>query len=60
MKVLQQEMQQITIETLAKSFFKESITYGFNLFDYLRFTNLVLDFALNNDKTEGVKEELEN
>lgn len=60
MEVLQQEIQQITIETLAKSFFKESFIYGFDLFDYLRFTNLLLDFALSNKKKAEVKEESKN
>jgi RimJ/RimL family protein N-acetyltransferase len=60
MEVIQQEIQQITIETLAKSFFKESFTYGFDMFDYLRFVNLLLDFALNNKKKTEVKEESKN
>ncbi|MGA1839225.1 MAG: hypothetical protein ACMUIU_01255 [bacterium] len=46
-----QEIQKITIETLARSFFQESYTYGFNLSYYLRFINLLLDCALNNKKT---------
>lgn len=52
----EQEIQEITLETLARSFFQESSTYGFNLLDYLRFINLLLDFALNNKGKIGQKE----
>ncbi len=34
-----------TIEALARSFFKESSTYGFGRMDYLRFVNTLLDIA---------------
>jgi RimJ/RimL family protein N-acetyltransferase len=37
-----------TIETLARSFFRESLDYGFKKIDYLRFVNAILDIAMKN------------
>lgn len=38
----------ITLETLAKSFFRDALYYGFRKFDYLRFVNCLLDVMMNN------------
>lgn len=38
-----------TIETLARSFYKESSTYGFKQADYLRFFNFLFDIAMRKD-----------
>ncbi|MDZ7263666.1 MAG: GNAT family N-acetyltransferase [candidate division KSB1 bacterium] len=37
-----------TIETLARTFYKETIRYGFRQVDYLRFVNYLLDMSLKN------------
>ncbi len=37
-----------TLETLARSFFKEAYGYGFRKIDYLRFVNLLLDVYMKN------------
>jgi len=35
-----------TIETLARNFFKEASTYGFKQEDYVRYVNVMLEFAM--------------
>ena len=40
-----------TLEALARSFFKESVNYGFKKVDYLRFVNTLLDMAMKNSKS---------
>ena len=40
-----------TLEALARSFFKESVNYGFKKVDYLRFVNSLLDMAMTNSKS---------
>lgn len=51
-----------TIETFARSFFKESSGYGFKQVDYLRFVNSLLDIAMHNKngvkKREIIKDDL--
>ncbi len=37
-----------TIETLARNFFKEASTYGFKQEDYVRYVNVMLEFAMRN------------
>ncbi len=37
-----------TIETIARSFFKAAVGYGFHQMDYIRFVNLVLDMSMKN------------
>ena len=37
----------LTIETLSRSFFKESVNYGFTQMDYVRFVNRLLDLSMN-------------
>ena len=39
-----------TLETLTRTFFKESIKYGFKKIDYLRFVNALLDMAMTGSK----------
>ncbi len=36
-----------TIETLTRNFFKESQEYGFKYEDYLKYVNVLLDYAIN-------------
>ncbi len=40
-----------TLEALARSFFRDSVNYGFKKIDYLRFVNVLLDMAMTNSKT---------
>jgi len=37
-----------TIEALTRNFFKESLDYGFQYEDYLKYVNTLLDYAINN------------
>lgn len=50
-----------TIETLARSFFKQSANYGFKQDDYLKFVNILLDFAMRrwNGDTNGFQNHTE-
>lgn len=53
-----------TIETLARSFYKQGVKYGFKREDYLRFVNVLLEVAMHSDagKTEPTppKQEIVN
>lgn len=40
------DIPQQTLEALARSFFRESSSYGFRRIDYVRFVNLLLDMAI--------------
>jgi len=51
----EQSIPDATIETLARSFFKESSGYGFKQVDYLRFVNNLLDIAMH--KKNGIKKQ---
>lgn len=43
-----------TLETVARNFFKEASSYGFKQVDYVRFVNMILDWAMRgNDVFEG-------
>lgn len=42
-----------TIKTLARSFFKEASTYGFDQADYVRFVNTLLDQAMARGRMRG-------
>ncbi len=46
-----------TIETLAKSFYKESSGYGFKQVDYLKFVNNLLDIAMKNQNNGQIVSE---
>jgi RimJ/RimL family protein N-acetyltransferase len=39
---------QVTLETVAKSLYKETLSYGFRQVDYVRFVNCILDCAMQN------------
>lgn len=39
---------QATLETVAKSLYKETLSYGFRQVDYVRFVNCILDCAMQN------------
>jgi len=41
------DIPQNTIETLVRSFFKESSAYGFQQLDYIRFVNMLLDMSMS-------------
>ncbi|MBN1560708.1 GNAT family N-acetyltransferase [candidate division KSB1 bacterium] len=43
-----------TLEALTRTFFKESVKYGFKKIDYLRFVNALLDIAMSNGKMVDV------
>ncbi len=38
-----------TLEILAKNFFKESLEYGFQQVDYIRFANVLFDLSMHNE-----------
>jgi len=42
-----------TLETVARNFFKEASAYGFKQVDYVRFVNLILDWAMQRQGKEG-------
>ncbi len=42
-----------TLEAIARSFFKETVAYGFRQVDYLRFVNLILDVSMKNGDRGG-------
>ena len=44
------------IEAIARTFFKETVHYGFRQVDYLRFVNQVLDMSMKNGQTGGPTE----
>jgi RimJ/RimL family protein N-acetyltransferase len=53
------EIPALTIETLARTFYRDSARYGFQQLDYVRFVNLVLDIALKNSvETKAVRKEM--
>lgn len=52
----QQTIPELTVETLARSFFKEATGYGFQQIDYIRFVNLLLDCSMDYDKVNQQKE----
>ncbi|MGA1865820.1 MAG: GNAT family N-acetyltransferase [bacterium] len=60
MDTQKKEIPQATIEMLARSFFRESYSYGFRQVDYLRFVNLLLDYAMKNKKKTKAPEESKN
>jgi RimJ/RimL family protein N-acetyltransferase len=37
-----------TLDTIARSFFKAAVSYGFRQMDYIRFVNLILDMSMKN------------
>ena len=55
-KTLEQKISDNSIEIVARSFFRESLTYGFKQEHYLRFINLLLDLAMSNHKEARVKQ----
>jgi RimJ/RimL family protein N-acetyltransferase len=47
----------ITVETAARSFYKQAVGYGFNLADFVRFTNALLGIAMAPRGSEAVPSE---
>lgn len=43
-----------TIETLARSFYKQALKYGFRREDYLRFVNVLLEYAMHSSKEDKI------
>jgi RimJ/RimL family protein N-acetyltransferase len=50
MNTSQAKIPELTVETFARSFYKEALTYGFQQVDYIRFVNLLLDCSMANNK----------
>lgn len=48
MSIAQRTIPQETIEAVARSLYRETIDYGFQQVDYLKFVNLLLDLSLKN------------
>ncbi len=44
-----------TLETIARSFFKAAVGYGFSQLDYIRFVNLLLDMSLKNNAVRSAE-----
>ena len=42
-----------TIETLTRNFFKESLSYGFQYEDYLKYVNVLLEYAIDIKKSKA-------
>jgi len=57
MRPLQESIPQTALNVLVRSFFKETVKYGFQQLDYLRFVNLLLDMSIEknnmNDKASS-------
>lgn len=47
-----------TIETLTRNFFKESLEYGFKYEDYLKYVNILLEYAIDVKDNQYVKREI--
>ena len=60
MKTLEQKISDNSIEIVARSFFRESLAYGFKQEHYLRFVNLLIDLAMSNHKKAEVKQKSKN
>jgi len=45
----EQKVPDNTLEILARNFFKESIEYGFQQVDYIRFANVLFDLSMHNE-----------
>jgi len=52
MKTMPETIPQVTLETVARSFFKETVNYGFQQLDYVRFVNLLLDLSLESRQAD--------
>lgn len=51
----EQKVPEKTLETLARNFFKESVDYGFQQMDYIRFTNMLFDLSIQDQGNEKKK-----
>jgi len=65
LKMEKSKIPDTTIETLTRNFFKESLEYGFKYEDYLKYVNILLDYAINvkdnlHSKTEIYDDKLED
>jgi len=49
-----QMLPEQTLECMARGFYKESIHYGFNQLDYVRFVNMLLDLSMHPDGEQGL------
>ncbi len=49
MNIPQKDIPQATLQIVAKSFFKETVVYGFSKVDYVRFVNLLLERSFSQD-----------
>jgi RimJ/RimL family protein N-acetyltransferase len=46
-----------TLEILARNFFRESVEYGFQRVDYIRFTNMLFDLSMDDREMAGEKKQ---
>lgn len=53
MKSANNSLPDRTLETLARSFYKESTMYGFTQIDYVRFVNMLLDLSMESSDRES-------
>ena len=53
MKSANNSLPDRTLETLVRSFYKESSMYGFTQIDYVRFVNLLLDLSMESSASES-------
>ena len=49
----EKKIPESTIETLARSIYREAATYGFRQADYLRLVNFLLDITMQNGRNNG-------
>jgi hypothetical protein len=52
MDAFTEKIPQVTLDLVARSFFKEMKKYGFKQVDYLRFVNVVLELSMHAEKIE--------
>lgn len=53
MRPLQERIPQTALNVLVRSFFKETVKYGFQQLDYLRFVNLLLDMSIEKNNANA-------
>lgn len=53
MKSANNSLPDRTLETIVRSFYKESSMYGFTQIDYVRFVNLLLDLSMESSASES-------
>ena len=59
MNISQRAIPQATLQIIAKSFFEETVVYGFSKVDYVRFVNLLLDRSFSHNSA-AIQSEIAN